>query len=429
MPIWVRSKLPNYQRKPRPPDPLKKPLILKKLQKILDRGYVLVPKHRAFIRSLMDFFEVEKDSDIRLVYNGTSCGLNDSIWAPHFWLPTPATAARLLGYGYYMVDIDLGEMFLNFPLHASLQQYSGVDFCHYSTYLKNPALTTTTRGWVHWTRCWMGLKPSPYMAVRFYCLAEEFARGNRLDKNNPMRWDDVKLNLPGDPTFDPPKPRVMKGDFLIKNIAGDVVAFVDNLRASGHTIERTWAVGRQIVSRLQYLGLQDAPRKRKPRVQASGPWAGCVFKTSNTEIQQSITQSKWDKAKDHIAELSLMMTTSVNGLLDYKRLEQIRGFLCHLSMTYLIVTPYLKGLHLTLASHHPGRDEFGWKMASKEWAAYLFESVESGKITCDKAESMSRATVKPVSSEPEDGEPFSPPRSVNQKALPPPLGGSKEPNA
>jgi hypothetical protein len=63
----------------------------------------------------MDFFEVEKDSDIHLVYNGTSCGLNNLIWAPHFWLPMPATVARLLGYSYYMVDIDLGEMLLNFP--------------------------------------------------------------------------------------------------------------------------------------------------------------------------------------------------------------------------------------------------------------------------------------------------------------------------
>jgi hypothetical protein len=138
----------------------------------------------------------------------------------------------------------------------------------------------------------MGLKPSPYMAVRFYFLAKEFARGNHLDKDNPMRWDFVKLNLPGDPAYDPPNPRVMKWDLLIENITGDVVAFVDDLRASGHTIERTWAVGRQIVSRCQYLGLQDAPRKQKPPVRASGPWAGCVFKTSDTEIKQSMTQSK-----------------------------------------------------------------------------------------------------------------------------------------
>jgi hypothetical protein len=63
----------------------------------------------------MDFFAVEKDSD--MVYIGTSCGLNDMIWAPKFWLPTPATAARLLGYGYYMVDIDLGEI-SPFMLHS-----------------------------------------------------------------------------------------------------------------------------------------------------------------------------------------------------------------------------------------------------------------------------------------------------------------------
>jgi hypothetical protein len=66
MPIWVRSKLPNYQRSPRSPDPIKKHLILKKLQKILDRGYVVAPKNKTFIRSLMDCFEVEKDSDIYL---------------------------------------------------------------------------------------------------------------------------------------------------------------------------------------------------------------------------------------------------------------------------------------------------------------------------------------------------------------------------
>jgi hypothetical protein len=43
-----------------------------------------------------------------------------------------------------------------------------------------------------------------------------------------------------------------------------------------------------------------------------------------------------------------------------------RGFLGHILMTYSTVTPYLKGLHLTLASHHPGHEKFGWKMASKE---------------------------------------------------------------
>jgi hypothetical protein len=57
-----------------------------------------------------------------------------------------------------------------------------------------------------------------------------------------MRWDFVKFNLPGDPAYDAPMPRVMKWDSLIENIAGDVAAFVDDLRASGHSIERAWAV-------------------------------------------------------------------------------------------------------------------------------------------------------------------------------------------
>ena len=229
----------------------------------------------------------------------------------------------------------------------------------------------------------MGLKPSPYMAIRFYYLAEEFVRGARHQRDNPLWWDRVRLNLPGDPAYDPTLPRVMKWDGLIENIAGDVVAFVDDLQASGHSVERTWAIARQIAARLQYLGLQDAPRKRRPPVCNPGAWPGSVFITSDKEVRQTVAQSKWDKAKSQLAELLVMMACSADGLLDYKRLEQIRGFLCHISMTYLMVTPYLKGLHLTLASHHPGRDAFRWKMASREWSAYLFEAMEIGTLSED----------------------------------------------
>jgi hypothetical protein len=133
-----------------------------------------------------------------------------------------------------MVDIDLGEMFLNFPLHESLQKFSGVDFSHYTTGLRELLKTLGGEDWVHRTRCWMDLKPSPFVAIRFYYWAEEFARGNRREKNNPLRWDYVKLNLPGDATYNPILPRVTKWDLTIKNIAGDIVAFIDNLRASGH---------------------------------------------------------------------------------------------------------------------------------------------------------------------------------------------------
>ena len=84
--------------------------------------------------SYIDFFAVPKTVDnqgnvteIQMVYNGTSCGLNDCVWAPNFWMPTPHTAARQLDYNSYMIDIDLGEFFLNFPLHKRIQPHTGID--------------------------------------------------------------------------------------------------------------------------------------------------------------------------------------------------------------------------------------------------------------------------------------------------------------
>jgi hypothetical protein len=420
MTVWVKSRLPNYNRRSRPPDPAKKVLIAEKLQKILDRGYVVFPAERSFVQSLMDFFDVEKGSDIRMVYNGTSCGLNEVLWAPNFWLPSPATAARLLSYGYYMVDIDLGEMFLNFPLPHLLRRYSGVDFSPYAKELseaRRPGIPLRAENKVvHWTRCWMGLRPSPYMSVRFYYLAEEFARGNRLQKDNPLRWDKIRLNLPGAHDFDPTLPRVMKWDDLVGNIAGDVVAFVDDLRASGHSVERAWAISRQVVARLQYLGLQDAPRKRRPPVRTPGAWAGSVFTTTDNEVRQSISQDKWDKTKAQLKELANVFALGEAPQFIYKRLEEIRGFLCHVSMTYPLVTPYLKGFHLTLAAHHLGRDDSGWKLTPREWAAFIYEAVASGKMVQDEADAMQEAVREmappvPMASTPPKA-PLPPPKLV-----------------
>jgi hypothetical protein len=91
-----------------------------------------------------------------------------------------------------MVDIDLGEMFLNFPLPFVLEQYSGINVTTFTTEIDNDKGVECflddlkTKAWANWDRCLMGLKPSPYMAVRFYYFAEEFARSNRRAKSNPL---------------------------------------------------------------------------------------------------------------------------------------------------------------------------------------------------------------------------------------------------
>jgi hypothetical protein len=68
-----------------------------KLQKARDWGYIAATKDT--ILSLMSFFSVPKVTmyneetgeddvlDIQMVYNGSSCGLNQVLWAPWFGLP------------------------------------------------------------------------------------------------------------------------------------------------------------------------------------------------------------------------------------------------------------------------------------------------------------------------------------------------------
>ena len=59
--------------------------------------YYIAPIYRT--ESDVDYFPFPKGLgllgewlDIRVVYNGTRCGLNDAVWAPGFWLPTADTA-------------------------------------------------------------------------------------------------------------------------------------------------------------------------------------------------------------------------------------------------------------------------------------------------------------------------------------------------
>jgi hypothetical protein len=160
-------------------------------------------RHRLYIQpglvlSLTDYFDVPKgDTDVRMVYNGSSCGLNELLWAPSFWLPTAATDGRVLSFYLFSVDLDLGEMFLNFPLDPALHPYAGVDLTPFkSAYIPQGSFPPGPL-WERWERQFMGLKPSPFNSVRYFYWAEEFACGNRHAPNNPMRWDEIRLNLPG----------------------------------------------------------------------------------------------------------------------------------------------------------------------------------------------------------------------------------------
>ena len=258
--------------------------LLEKLRICLSRGYLTYQSENV-VKSYIDIFGVAKGlSDIRMVLNGASCGINDALFASNFWFPMSNTMTRLLSFGYRVVDVDLGEMFLNFPLDPLLRNYSGIDLSMFrnelSTEIPQP-FQTSKRLSATWNRSWFGLKSSPEVATTFYYLAEEFIRGKQDDFSNPLRWDEVILNMIGEEDYNPSFPNVYKWDSRKLRIAGELIAYVDDLRALGFSLEYAWQIARRACSYLQYLGIQDAARKRRVD---EGPWAGGLYSTSNHKI-------------------------------------------------------------------------------------------------------------------------------------------------
>jgi hypothetical protein len=217
-------------------------------------------------------------------------------------------------------------------------------------------------------------------------LAEELIRGNRSDKANPFYWDKVI----GLCDFDPTRPKVMKWDSKNNWIVCDLVVFVNDLRGSVPSVELTWAVYQVVASRIQYLGIQEASRKRCPPTRTPGAWAGGGFKMSATHVSITVSQDKWEKGKKLINDLWSIIEESgcskegddLSGIfLDFKALEITRGFLVHASMMFKMLTHDLKGFHLALASHLSGRDAEGWKLTDSDWRIYLLGQVANGEMT------------------------------------------------
>ena len=91
-----------------------------------------------------NFFSMDKgETDIQMVYNGTSCRLNDLLHAPHFGLPTVRETLR------------------------------------------------------RWHRNWMGLRDSPYGSLQWQVWLKLEVYRDRRVLSNPFHWDHGELNLPG----------------------------------------------------------------------------------------------------------------------------------------------------------------------------------------------------------------------------------------
>ena len=74
----------------------------------------------------------------------------------------------------------------------------------------------------------MGYRPSLYAAVRTFYHGEEFILGNTKALTNSFRWNNIILNLPGG-DFNLSMARVLKWDELKKQVATDMLIYIDDL--------------------------------------------------------------------------------------------------------------------------------------------------------------------------------------------------------
>lgn len=332
--------------------------VKKKLEKVVNRRYII--EAGVTLKSLIKYFAVPKgDDDIRMVYDATANDLNAAVWVPSFWLPTIDSITRALDSNSFMMDCDVGEQFLNFPLHRDVWPYTGLDLGPIRSEKDSEEGEEKAR-WFHWVRMLMGFKPSPYISVKMTLIAEEIVRGDRHDVDNPFHWSTTRLNLPGSKDYDPRKSWIAK----IREdgrVAADLFTFVDDERVTAPDEEIAWKAAHQLGSIQAYLGIQNATRKLRDSSQTPGAWAGSVVHVIPEHGVCVLTSpEKWNKLKG-ILKKWLDRITDGDEKLDHKELLSDRGFLVYVTRTYPAMVPYLKGFHLTIENWRGSRDSEGWK--------------------------------------------------------------------
>mmetsp|Transcript_20351 Transcript_20351/g.28606 ORF Transcript_20351/g.28606 Transcript_20351/m.28606 type:complete len:147 (+) Transcript_20351:4534-4974(+) len=139
-----------------------------KVLKAQQRGYL----EDGYVANLINFSAVPKGKDdIRVVYDGTKCLLNKAVWAPNFFLPMVDSLLMFISPNTWFSDMDLGGMFLNYPLDMKLQPYSGIDCTGFNE----------EKGirWLRWNRVFIGFTASPYIATQMYSINLDVICGDR----------------------------------------------------------------------------------------------------------------------------------------------------------------------------------------------------------------------------------------------------------
>ena len=363
-------------------------LLRKKEQKLVHRRYLEL----GFVDCIVPRFGVPKgEDDIRLVWDASRNGINGTLYAPSFWMPTFRTLQELVikwlpcsvvDYRNgnipqdptpedwripHQSDMDVGEMFLNYPLHYSERHMFGVRI---TTGLGDEETTVVMR----FCRLMFGGTPCPYIAVQGHARAMELAIGNHKDPRNPLHWTDAIGNFPFDKDYDPSLPRVIKvrsdGD-----MAAGTPAFVDDGRTTGVSETICDEATHRFCTRINYLGEQNASRKRRPTTTKPGAWTGKMLWTNEPHPRKGILPEKWKIQRADLLELKCLADQGINPDRSLFLSVTCRG----MSQTevYSDLRPYYKSFYNALEAWRPNRSSEGWRLEDSDIEDFeLFDKVD-----------------------------------------------------
>ena len=128
-------------------------------------------------------FKIE--DEIKMVYDASNSGLNDSVFDPQLSMYTIDSHLRSVKAETFMTEIDVGEMFLNFMFEPEAQLYAEVDL---NQVFSKEGLIKVRRLNDYWTRMLMVLSPSTYFVTKYMLIVEKLVRRDRLGADNVFRW-------------------------------------------------------------------------------------------------------------------------------------------------------------------------------------------------------------------------------------------------
>jgi hypothetical protein len=252
--VMFTDKGPSLRRQQPLLKPDEKEVLCKKITKFVEQKYIAPPT--SWIKSLIKYFAIPKGlQDWRIVFHAGTNHLNDCVWAPLFCLPMVSLLHCIVDEETLMLDMGIGEMILNFQLHANTVKFAAVDLGPLDFMPEE-----CPHRWMWWTRNLMGFRPSPYNFIQMYLVAKEVIRGNHHDSTNAFQWDVIHLNFPGMKDYNPSWAWGSKHR-ANGSLASNFVCFVDDLRVTGRGQDRMREVGHTISMRESWLGIKDALRK------------------------------------------------------------------------------------------------------------------------------------------------------------------------